>query len=159
MGSGYHTCHSQLYQLVVYVDSLGSDEMDSEFKKVVIDALTEAIQRNLPVSIKNNANNSIIVLTATEGKIILSLSKMPNILDDLIHIISDALGSGPDLIYNRISVIKDNFIIYYALWIRNSEESKSYIEHEFAAPHNHITFMSNKAIDLIKDSNIATNNN
>ncbi|MDF2532378.1 MAG: hypothetical protein K0R80_1024 [Clostridia bacterium] len=133
--------------------------MDIEFKKVMIDALTEALERNLPVTIKNSANSSIIALTATEGKIIMSLSKMPNLLDDLIHILSDALGTGPDLVYNRISIIKEDFIIYYVVWIRDDEESKGFIEQEFAMPQNHITFMSPKTISLIKDSPLKIDNN
>jgi hypothetical protein len=133
--------------------------MDIEFKKVIIDALTEALERNMPVTIKNSANSSIIALTATEGKIIMSLSKMPNILVDLIHILSDALGVGPDLVYNRISIIKEDFIIYYVVWIRDDEESKSFIEQEFAMPQNHITFMSPKTISLIKDSPLKIHNN
>ncbi|OGO77609.1 MAG: hypothetical protein A2Y23_11660 [Clostridiales bacterium GWB2_37_7] len=133
--------------------------MDTEFSRVIIDALTEALERNLPVTIKNSSNNSIIALTATEGKIIMSLSKMPNILDDLIHILSDALGVGPDLVYNRISSIKEDFIIYYVVWIRNHEENEGYIEHEFAMPQNHITFMSPKVISFIKDANIALEGN
>ncbi len=89
----------------------------------------------------------------------MSLSKMPNILDDLIHILSDALGAGPDLVYNRISIIKEDFIIYYVVWIRDDKESKGFIEHEFAMPQNHITFMSPKTISLIKDANIDINSN
>lgn len=126
--------------------------MDIEFKKIIIDALTEAIERGTPVSVKNSTNTCIIVLTATEGKIILSLSKMPGILDDLIHTISDALGSSPDLIYNRLSTIKEDFIIYYVIWINDQEESKPFIKHEFATAQNNITFVSPKTLCLIKDS-------
>jgi hypothetical protein len=133
--------------------------MDIEFKKVIIDALTEAFERKLPITIKNSANSSLIALTASEDKIVLSLSKMPNILDDLIHVLSDALGSGPDLVYNRISIIKEDFIIYYVVWIKNSEESKGFVEQEFAMPQNHITFMSPKTISLIKDANITLESN
>jgi hypothetical protein len=133
--------------------------MEIEFKNVVIDALTEALERKLPVTIKNSANNSIIAFTATEGKIIMSLSRMPNMLEDLIHTLSDALGAGPDLVYNRISIIKEDFIIYYVVWIRNNEESKNFIEQEFAMPQNHITFMSPKAISLIKDASIELKDN
>lgn len=133
--------------------------MEIEFKNVVIDALTEALERRLPVTIKNSANNSIIAFTATEGKIIMSLSRMPNILDDLIHTLSDALGAGPDLVYNRISIIKEDFTIYYVVWIRDNDESKCFIEQEFAMPQNHITFMSPKTISLIKDANIDLNDN
>ena len=133
--------------------------MDTEFSRVVIDALTEAMERNLPVTIKNSANSSIIALTATEDKIVMSLSKMPNLLDDLIHILTDALGAGPDLIYNRISIIKEDFIIYYVVWIRDKEQSKSFIEQEFSMPQNHITYMSTKTISLIKDANIEINSN
>lgn len=134
--------------------------MDEDFKKIVIDALTEALQRKVPVTIKNNTNTCIIVFTVTEGKIIMSLSKMPKILGDLVHTISDALSMGPDLIYNRISYIKDDFIIYYAVWIQDKEESKDFIEQEFALPQNNITFMSPTAISLIKESdfNIDKNN-
>lgn len=133
--------------------------MDLEFSRVIIDALTEALEKGLPVTIKNSSNNSIIALTATEGKIIMSLSKMPNILDDLIHILSDALGKGPDLVYNRISIIKEDFIIYYVVWIRDDEESKGFIEHEFSMPQNHITFMSPKVISIIKDAKIDLQHN
>lgn len=133
--------------------------MEVEFKNVVIDALTEALERRLPVTIKNSANSSIIAFTATEGKIIMSLSKLPNILDDLIHTLSDALGAGPDLVYNRISIIKEDFIIYYVVWIRDNEESKGFIEQEFAMPQNHITFMSQKTLSMIKDANINLNDN
>ncbi|MDF2839610.1 MAG: hypothetical protein K0Q99_381 [Clostridia bacterium] len=129
--------------------------MDIEFAKVIIDALTEALARKLPVTIKNSSNNSIIAFTATEGKIVMSLSKMPNLLDDLIHIISDAIGTGPDLVYNRISLIKEDFIIYYAVWIKDHEESQGFLEREFAMPQNHITFLSPKAITLIKDADIS----
>jgi hypothetical protein len=133
--------------------------MEKEFRSVVIDALTEALERKLPVTIKNSANRSIVAFTATEGKIIMSLSRMPNMLDDLIHILSDALGAGPDLVYNRISMLKEDFIIYYVVWIRDKEESKCFIEQEFAMPQNHITFMSPKTISLIKDAAIDLNAN
>lgn len=133
--------------------------MDIEFKKVIIDALTEAFERKLPVTIKNSANSSLIALTASEGKIVLSLSKMPNLLDDLIHTLTDALGVGPDLVYNRMSIIKEDFVIYYVVWIRDNEGSKSFIEQEFAMPQNHITYMSPKTISLIKDANITLESN
>ena len=133
--------------------------MEVEFKNVVIDALTEALEKKVPVTIKNSANRSIIAFTATEGKIIMSLSRMPNILEDLIHTLSDALGAGPDLVYNRISIIKEDFIIYYVVWIRDHEESKYFIEQEFAMPQNHITFMSPKTISMIKDADIGLDNN
>lgn len=128
--------------------------MEEEFKRVMIDALTEALEKGMPVTIKNSANSSIIAITATEGKIIMSLSKMPNILDDLIHILSDALGARPDLVYNRTSVIKEDFLIYYAVWITSAHDSQSFVEHEFAMPQNHITFMSSKAISIIKDAKL-----
>lgn len=133
--------------------------MEEEFRRVMIDALTEALEKEMPVTIKNSANNSIIAITATEGKIIMSLSKMPNILDDLIHILSDALGAGPDLIYNRTSVIKEDFLIYYAVWITSAYDSQTFVEHEFAMAQNHITFMSNKAIELIKDAKLVMEDN
>lgn len=133
--------------------------MDIEFKKVIIDALTEAFERKLPVTIKNSANSSLIALTASEGKIVLSLSKMPNLLDDLIHTLTDALGVGPDLVYNRMSIIKEDFVIYYVVWIRDNEGSKGFVEQEFAMPQNHITYMSPKTISLIKDANITLESN
>lgn len=124
--------------------------MDAEFRTIIIDALTEALQREAPVTIKNNANNSIIVITAANGKIILSLSKMPGLLDDIIHTMSDALASGPDLIYDRVSMVKEDFVIYYVVWIRDKEQSKGFIEQEFSMAQNHITFMSPKAISIIQ---------
>ncbi len=133
--------------------------MEEEFKRVMIDALTEALEKGLPVTIKNSANNSIIAITATEGKIIMSLSKMPNLLDDLIHTLSDSLGARPDLIYSRTSVIKEDFLIYYAVWIISAHESQSFVEHEFAMPQNNITFMSSKAISLIKDAKLVLEEN
>lgn len=128
--------------------------MESEFQTVIIDALTEALQRKVPVSIKNNANKGIIVITATDSKIILSLSKMPGMLDDLVHILSDALGVEPDLIYDRVSIIKEDYVIYYVVWIRDDEESKNFVEQEFKGPLNHITFMSPKVISIIKDADL-----
>lgn len=128
--------------------------MDTEFRIIIVDALTEALQREVPVTIKNNVNSSIIVITATKGKIILSLSKMPGMLDDIIHAISDALGTGPDLIYDRISMIKEDFVIYYVVWIRDHEQSKGFIEQEFSMAQNHITFMSPKAISIIQDAEL-----
>lgn len=128
--------------------------MELEFQTVIIDALTEALQRRVPVSIKNNANKGIIVITATDSKIILSLSKMPGMLDDLVHILSDALGVEPDLIYDRVSIIKEDYVIYYVVWIRNDEESRNFVEQEFKGPLNHITFMSPKVISIIKDADM-----
>lgn len=128
--------------------------MESEFQTVIIDALTEALQRKVPVSIKNNANKGIIVITATDSKIILSLSKMPGMLDDLVHILSDALGVEPDLIYDRVSIIKEDYVIYYVVWIRDDEESRNFVEQEFKGPLNHITFMSPKVISIIKDADL-----
>lgn len=129
--------------------------MELEFQTIMIDALTEALQRKVPVSIKNNANRGIIVITATDSKIILSLSKMPGmLLDDLVHILSDALGIGPDLIYDRVSIIKEDFVIYYVVWIRDKEESRNFVEQEFKGPLNHITFMSPKVISIIKDADM-----
>lgn len=128
--------------------------MESEFQTIIIDALTEALQRKVPVSIKNNINSGIILITATDDKIILSISKMQGLMEDLVHILSDALGIGPDLIYDRVSMIKEDFVIYYAVWIRDKEESRSFVEQEFKVPLNHITFMSPKAISIIKDADM-----
>lgn len=128
--------------------------MDTEFRTIIIDALTEALQREVPVTIKNNVNSSIIVITSMKGKIILSLSKMPGLLEDIVHVMSDALDAGPDLIYDRISMIKEDFIIYYVVWIRDKEESKGFIEQEFSMAQNHITFMSPRAISIIKDAEL-----
>ncbi len=128
--------------------------MELEFKIIVIDALTEALQRKVPVSIKNNTNTGVIVITATDGKIILSLSKMPGMQDELVHILSDALGIGPDLIYDRVSIIKEDFVIYYVVWISDKEECRNFIEQEFKVPLNHITYMSSKAISIIKDADL-----
>ena len=128
--------------------------MELEFQTIIIDALTEALQRKVPVSIKNNANKGIIVITATDSKIILSLSKMPGMLDELVHILSDALGIEPDLIYDRVSIIKEDYVIYYVVWIRDDEESRNFVEQEFKGPLNHITFMSPKVISMIKDADM-----
>lgn len=128
--------------------------MNDELRIIIIDALTEAIQRNVPVTIKNSASSSIVVITAAEGRIILSLSKAPGYVDELIHVLTDALGVGPDLIYNRVSMIKEDFIIYYAVWITDNEESKGFIEQEFSMPQNHITFLSSRAISIIEKADL-----
>lgn len=128
--------------------------MDTEFRSIIIDALTEALQREAPVTIKNSANNSIIVITATNGKIILSLSKMPGLLDDIIHVMSDALDASPDLAYNRVSMIKEDFVINYVVWIRDAEQSRGFIEQEFAMAQNHITLLSPRAISIIQDAQL-----
>lgn len=127
--------------------------MDESFQGVVIDALTEAIIRKSPVTIKSNVNNCIIVITATGNEIIVSVSKVPYLVNDIISTISDSLGERPDMVFNRVSVVKEGFIIYYMVWLQNIEKAKSFVEKEFAIPQNNITFMSSRAVSFISDTN------
>jgi tRNA G37 N-methylase Trm5 len=124
--------------------------MEDSFQGVLIDALTQALEKKFAVTIKNNINQSIIVITATDSDIIVSLSKVPFLADDVIHIISDALGKSPDMIYNRTSMIKEDFIIHYMVWLLNDEKGKNFVRNEFSLAQNNITFLSNRALNLIK---------
>ncbi len=125
--------------------------MEKEFHGALLDALTEAIVRKSVVTVKNAENSSIIVVTATEDEIIISLSKIPTIMNDVITAVSDCLGRNPDMVYNRSSVLKDDFIIYYMVWLNSNNGAKSFVEKEFATPQNRITFMSNKALTLLQE--------
>lgn len=127
--------------------------MDKEFHRGLLDALTEAIVRKSVVTVKNADNSSIIVITAAEDEIIVSLSRIPSIMNDVIAAISDCLGRSPDMIYNRNSIFKDNFIIYYMVWLNSNDGSKSFVEKEFSAPQNRITYLSRKAITYLQDMN------
>jgi hypothetical protein len=127
--------------------------MEKEFHGALLDALTEAIVRNSVVTIKNAENSSIIVITATEDEIIVSLSKIPTIMNDIITAVSDCLGRSPDMVYNRSSVLKDDFIIYYMVWLSGNIGAKSFVEKEFATPQNKITFLSQKAMTLLQGIN------
>lgn len=127
--------------------------MEKEFHGALLDALTEAIVRKSVVTVKNAANSSIIVITATEDEIIVSLSKIPTIMNDVITAVSDCLGRNPDMVYNRSSVLKDDFIIYYMVWLNSNDGAKSFVEKEFAAPQNRITFMSPKALTFLQETN------
>lgn len=127
--------------------------MEMDFHRVLLDALTEAIIRKSVVTVKNSDNSSIVVITATDDEIIVSLSKVPNIMDDIVAAISDCLGRSPDMIYNRTSVLKDDFIIYYMVWLNNDEGGKSFVEKEFKAPQNRITYMSERAVTIVQSMN------
>jgi len=127
--------------------------MEKEFHGALLDGLTEALVRKSVVTLKNAENSSIIVITATDDEIIVSLSKIPAIMNDVITAVSDCLGRSPDMIYNRSSVLKDDFIIYYMVWLNTNDGGKSFIEKEFAAPQNRITFMSTKALSLLQEMN------
>lgn len=127
--------------------------MEKEFHAAILDALTEAIVRKSVVTVKNLENSSIIVITATEDEIILSLSKIPTIMNDVITAISDCLGRSPDMLYNRISILKDDFIIYYMVWLNNNDGAKSFVEKEFSTPQNKIKYLSQKALNFLQSTN------
>lgn len=127
--------------------------MEKEFHRVLLDALTEALVRKSVVTVKNVENNSIIVITATEDEIIISLSKIPAIMNDIITAVSDCLGRSPDMVYNRSSVLRDDFIIYYVVWLNSNDGAKFFAEKEFSAPQNKITYLSPKALTYLQDVN------
>lgn len=127
--------------------------MEKEFHTVLLDALTEAMVRKTVVTVKNIENNSIIVVTVTENEIIISLSRIPSMMNDVISAVSDCLGRSPDMVYNRVSVLKDDFIIYYIVWLNNNEGGRSFVEKEFSAPQNRITYLSRKALKYLQDMN------
>lgn len=124
--------------------------MEKEFHGALLDGLTEALVRKSVVTLKNAENSSIIVITATDDEIIVSLSKFPALLNDVITAVSDCLGRKPDMVYNRASVLKEDFIIYYMVWLNSNDGARSFVEKEFAAPQNRITFMSHKALGLLQ---------
>ena len=127
--------------------------MEKEFHSILLDALTEAIVRKSVVTVKNAENNSIIVITATENEIIVSLSRIPAMINDVISALSDCLDRSPDMVYNRVSALKDDFIIYYMVWLNSDEGAKFFVEKEFAAPQNRITYLSQKALTYLQDMN------
>jgi hypothetical protein len=127
--------------------------MDKEFQRVLLDTLTEAIERKSVVTVKDADNNSIIVITATEDEIIVSLSRIPIIMNDVISTVSDCLGRSPDMVYNRSSILRDDFIIYYMVWLNSNDKAKVFVEKEFAAPQNRITYLSQKALVYLQDMN------
>lgn len=127
--------------------------MEKEFHRVLLDALTEAMVRKSVVTVKNIENNSIIVVTVTENEIIISLSRIPSMMNDVISAVSDCLGRSPDMVYNRVSVLKDDFIIYYMVWLNNNEGGRSFVEKEFSVPQNRITYLSRKALTYLQDMN------
>lgn len=127
--------------------------MEKEFHGALLDALTEAIVRKSVVTVKNAENRSILVITATEDEIIVSLSKIPTIMNDVIAAVSDCLGRNPDMVYNRRSVLKDDFIIYYMVWLNGNDGAKLYVEKEFSSPQNKITFLSQKALTFLQGMN------
>lgn len=124
--------------------------MEKEFHRALLDGLTEAIARKSVVTLKNAENSSIIVITATDDEIIVSLSKIPTLKDDVIAAVSDCLGRSPDMVYSRASVLKEDFIIYYMVWLNSNDGARSFVEKEFATPQNRITFMSSKALSLLQ---------
>lgn len=123
--------------------------MDKEFHRALLDALTEAIKRNTVVTVKNSENSSIIAITSTEDEIIVSLSKLPAIVNDVISAVSDCLGRSPDMVYNRTSSLKDDFIIHYMVWLNSNDGARSFVEREFGAHQNKITYMSRKALSYL----------
>ncbi|MFZ5353203.1 MAG: hypothetical protein ACOZCL_10850 [Bacillota bacterium] len=127
--------------------------MEENFHSIVLDALTEALAQKRAVTIKNNVNNCIIVITATKDEIIVSVSKVPYMVNEIITVVSEALNSKPDMVFNRLSVVKEDFIIYYMVWLRNEEQGKRFIEKEFTIPQNNITYLSPRAIDFLKNVN------
>ncbi|MGE5630315.1 MAG: hypothetical protein ACM3TR_04365 [Caulobacteraceae bacterium] len=126
--------------------------MERDFHTILLDALTEAIVKKSVVTVKNSENNSIVVITVTEDEIIISLSKVPTMMNDIVAAVSDCLGRKPDMIYNRISVLKEDFIIYYMVWLCSSE-GKAFVEKEFSTPQNRITYMSQKALSMLESMN------
>lgn len=130
-----------------------SIQMEKEFHRALLDALTEAIIRKTVVTIKNNENSSIIAITATEDEIIVSLSKLPVIMNDVITAISDCLGRSPDMVYSRSSSLKDDFIIHYMVWLNSNEGARFFVEKEFGAHQNKITYMSQKALSFLQSTN------
>lgn len=127
--------------------------MEKEFHRVLLDALTEAIVRKSAVTVKNVDNTNIIVITATEDEIIISLSRTPSIMNDIITAVSDCLGRNPDMIYHRSSVLKDDFLIYYMVWLNSNDGARYFAEKEFSTPQNKITYLSNKVLLYLKDMN------
>lgn len=127
--------------------------MENEFHRILLDALTEAIMKKTVVTIKNNDNNCIIVITSTDEEIVVSLSKIPSMMNDIISAISDCLGKSPDMVYNRMSTLKEDYLIYYMVWLHGEESSKAFVEKEFAMPQNHITYLSSKALALLQGNN------
>lgn len=127
--------------------------MEKEFHRALLDALTEAIKRNTVVTVKNNENSSIIAITATDDEIIVSLSKLPTIMTDVITAVSDCLGKNPDMVYNRNSTLKDDFIIYYMVWLNSNEGARFFVEKEFGAHQNKITYLSQKALSFLQSTN------
>ena len=124
--------------------------MEKEFHRALLDALTESIMRKTVVTIKNNDNNSIIAITSTEDEIIVSLSRLPSIMNDVITAISDCLDRSPDMVYNRTSSLKEDFIIYYMVWLNSNDGARSFVEKEFGAHQNNITFLSQKALSYLQ---------
>jgi hypothetical protein len=127
--------------------------MEKEFQIALLDALTEALVRKSVVTVKNAENSSIIVITATEDEIIVSLRKIPTIMNDVITAISDCLCKSPDMVYNRSSILKDDFIIYYMVWLNNNDGARSFVEKEFSTPQNKITYLSQKALTFLQEAN------
>jgi len=127
--------------------------MDKDFHRMLLDALTEAIENKSVVTVKNLDNRSIVVITATEDEIIISLSKVPNLMNDIITAVSDCLGRGPDMVYNRTSILKEDFIIYYMVWLNGGEGGRAFVEKEFKVPENRITYMSERAVTIVQSMN------
>lgn len=127
--------------------------MDKEFQRLLLDTLTEAMVRKSVVTVKDAENNSIIVITATEDEIIVSLSRIPIIMNDVISTISDCLGRSPDMVYNRSSILREDFIIYYMVWLNSNDKARVFIEKEFSAPQNRITYLSQKALVYLQGMN------
>lgn len=127
--------------------------MEQDFARILIDGLTDAIVKKSVVTVKNSDNSSVVVITATEDEIIVSLSKAPNIMNDIIAVISNCLDRSPDMIYNRTSVLKEDIIIYYMVWLNNDGGGRAFVEKEFKSPQNHITYLSSRAVSMVQSMN------
>jgi hypothetical protein len=124
--------------------------MNSDFQNVILEGLTQALEKNVAVTIKSNTTQGIIVITATNEEIIASISKMQYLMQDVITIISNALDARPDMVYDRNSLISGEFRVYYAVWFRKDGDAREFIKKEYSFPDNNITFLSEKALSVIQ---------
>lgn len=127
--------------------------MHDNLQNILLEALTNALELNTAVTIKNSQNNGMIVITATSGEIILSISKQPLIFEDCILVISDALEVRPDLIYDRMSLLGGDFRVYYCVWFRDTKICETFLNREYAMDCNNFKYLSDKAKALIQNIN------
>lgn len=124
--------------------------MDSDFQSVILEGLTQALEKNTAVTLKSGINKGIIVITATNEEIIASISKMQFLMNDVITVVSEALDVRPDMVYDRDSLLGGEFRVYYAVWFRKDSETKDFINKEYSLPQNNITFLSKKVLSVIQ---------